>query len=376
MSARGMELELATRGSMLARRQASTVTQLLAERRITAELVEVETTGDQLREELIHRLGTTGAFVRSLDERVLSGELDGSVHSMKDMPTEQPDDLVVAAVPERGPAGDVLVTPHGTSLADLPEGATVGTSSLRRGAQLLADRPDLDIAGLRGNVDTRVEKLLAPARQREHERRLEAAGELEEEREGTDETERGSDEEFDRSPTEWFDALSEVERRALGRDIDTEYDAICLAAAGLERSGLLQGLPVERLDPQSFVPAPAQGAIAVTALEGETAERIHGAIDHPPTRVEVTVERAVLAGLGGGCVAPVGVHARLQGPVVTTTARILSRDGTEEVSETRELPVERHAEAAESFSADLAAEGAAELVERARRAEPDDAKRA
>jgi len=377
MSARGMELELATRGSHLARQQANRVTQLLAERRITAKLVEVETTGDQLRDELIHRLGTTGAFVRSLDERVLSGNLDGSIHSMKDMPTEQPDELVVAAVPERGTPGDVLVTPNGTPLADLPEAATVGTASLRRGAQLLADRPDLDIAGLRGNVDTRVEKLLAPARQREHERRLAAAGELDEEgTDGSDETDVETDGEFDRSPQEWFEELSEVERRALGRDVDTEYDAICLAAAGLERSGLLDGLPVERLDPRSFVPAPAQGAIAVTALEGETAQRIHSAIDHPPSRVEVTVERAVLAELGGGCVAPVGVHARLQGAVVTTTARILSRDGTEEVCETRELPVERHAGAATEFAADLAAEGAAELVERARREDPDDAKRA
>ena len=377
MSARGMELELATRGSHLARRQANTVTQLLAERRITAELVEVETTGDQLREELIHRLGTTGAFVRSLDERVLSGELDGSVHSMKDMPTEQPDELVVAAVPERGTPGDVLVTPNGTPLADLPEAATVGTSSLRRGAQLLADRPDLDIAGLRGNVDTRVEKLLAPARQREHERRLAAAGELDEEAtDGSDEADAETDREFDRSPQEWFEGLSEVERRALGRDVDTEYDAICLAAAGLERSGPLDGGPGGRLGPRAFVPAPAQGAIAVTALEGGTARRIHSAIDPPPSRVEVTVERAVLAELGGGCVAPVGVHARLQGAVVTTTARILSRDGTEEVCETRELPVERHAGAAAEFAADLATEGAAELVERARREDPDDAKRA
>jgi len=407
-----MELELATRGSRLARRQARRVTQLLAERRITTTLVEVETTGDQLREELIHRLGTTGAFVRSLDERVLSGELDGSVHSMKDMPTEQPAELVVAAVPERGPAGDVLVTPAGTPLAELPAGATVGTSSLRRGAQLRTVRPDLDIVGLRGNVDTRVEKLLAPARQREHERRLEAAGELDgentdstddaseldgentdstddtgdetgEDADGTDdtgdetgETDDETGETFDRSPQEWFDDLSEVERRALGRDVDTEYNAVCLAAAGLERSGLLQQLPVERLNPRSFVPAPAQGAIAVTALDGETADRIHNAIDHPHTRVEVTVERTVLSELGGGCVAPVGVYARLQGAVVTTTARVLSRDGSEEVCETRELPVERHAEAAAEFAADLAAEGATELVERARREEPDDPKRA
>jgi len=371
MGVRGGKLKLAIRGSEPARRQASTVTRKLAERRITAELVEVEATGDQPREELIHQLGTAGALVRSLDERVLAGEVDGAVHSMEDMPTDQPDGLVVAGVPERGPAGDVLVTPDGTALSDLPEGGTVGTSSPRRRAQLLADRPDLEIVGLRGNVDTRVEKLLAPTRQREHERRLEAAGELDDEGdEGT------TDREYDRTPQEWFEGLSDIERRALGREVETEYDAICLAAAGLERSGLLEALPVERLDPRSFVPAPAQGAVAVTALAGETAAQLHDAVDHPPTRVEVTVERTVLSELGGDCVAPVGVHARLQGAVVTTTARVLSRDGTETVRETRKLPVESHAEAAAAFAADLADRGAAELIQRARRENPDDAKRA
>src|SRR6056297_1249003 len=115
-------LRLATRGSDLALRQAATVQEALATTRRDVELVEVSTTGDELREELIHRLGKTGAFVRSLDEKVLSGEVDAAVHSMKDMPTERPDDLVVAAVPERGPPGDLLVTPDGDDLADLPEG--------------------------------------------------------------------------------------------------------------------------------------------------------------------------------------------------------------------------------------------------------------
>jgi hydroxymethylbilane synthase (EC 2.5.1.61) len=371
MGTRGTGLELATRGSELARRQAGTVTQRLAERRIGADLVEVETTGDQP--------GTTGARVHSLDRRVLAGELDGAVHSMKDMPTEQPDELVVAAVLERGSAADVLVTPGGTPLDGLPAGAVVGTSSLRRQAQLLARRPDLDIVGLRGDVDTRVERLLAPTLQREHRRRLEAAGEFEG-AEADDTGDSGGDtdtdgREYEQAPEEWFDSLTEIERRALGREVDTEYDAICLAVAGLERSGLERGLATERLDPQLFVPAPAQGAIAVTAVDGETTDRIHDAIDHPPSRVAVTVERTVLAELGGGCVAPVGVHARLQGSVVTTTARVLSRDGTEEHSATRELPVERHAEAAAAFGADLAADGAKKLVEQAKRTEPDDTKR-
>src|SRR6056297_2302767 len=116
------DIRLATRGSDLALRQATAVKSQLDSRRREVTLTEVDTTGDQLRDELIHRLGKTGAFVRSLDEKVLSGELDAAVHSMKDMPTERPDDLVVAAVPERGPPGDLLVTPDGDDLADLPEG--------------------------------------------------------------------------------------------------------------------------------------------------------------------------------------------------------------------------------------------------------------
>ncbi|WP_267161094.1 hydroxymethylbilane synthase [Halovenus salina] len=363
-------LQLATRGSALARWQAETVKDQLASRRQPVELVTVETEGDQVRDELIHQLGTTGAFVRSLDEEVLAGELNAAVHSMKDMPTDQPDDLVVAGVLERGPPGDVLVTRDGTALEDLPEGATIGTSSLRRGAQLLARRPDLDIAGLRGNVDTRVEKLLAPPLNSEHERRVEAWR-----REMDDEESEDPHTEFECPPEEWVDGLTELEQAALDREAGTEYDAICLAEAGLARSGLLDELHYERLDPTSFVPAPAQGVIAVTALDDEATEYINDTVDHPPTRVETTVERTVLAELGGGCVAPVGIYARLQGDMVSTRVRVLSQDGTEEVSDARDLPVERHAQAAAEFAADLADRGAADLIEEARREDPDDAKR-
>ena len=376
MSTRGEQLRLATRGSALARRQATMIKEKLEQRRLSVELVEVETTGDQIQDELIHRLGTTGAFVRSLDEKVLSGELDAAVHSMKDMPTEQPDELVVAGVPERAPAGDLLVTPDGTEFSELPEGATVGTSSLRRKAQLLSERPDLDIQPLRGNVDTRIEKLLAPSLQREHEARTEA--ESEEMRE-YDDVEGGNgsegDGEYDRTVEEWFDDLREIERQALGREVETEYDAICLAEAGLERSNLLEKVEFNRLDPSMIVPAPAQGAIAVTAVDGETASQINSIIDHPPTRIETTVERTILAELGGGCVAPVGIHAKLQGEYVNTAVRVLAQDGSEEIRATRELPVQRHAEAAREFAAKLADQGAAELIEQARREDPDEAKR-
>ncbi|NUC74184.1 hydroxymethylbilane synthase [Haloterrigena sp. SYSU A558-1] len=354
-------LRLATRGSTLARRQASLVEEALEDRRYEVELVTVETTGDQIRDELIHRLGKTGAFVRELDERVLEGDLDGAVHSMKDMPTEQPQELVTAAVPERGPPGDVLITPDGSTLEELPEGATVGTSSLRRRAQLLSERPDLEVEPLRGNVDTRLEKLLAPSLQAEHQERTEA----EKERKGN----AGDDDyepEYDRTVEEWFDDLSELERQAMEREVETEYDAIVLAQSGLERSGLAHYVDYRELPTGTFVPAPGQGALAVTARDGETARDIQSAIDFPRSRVETTVERTVLAELGGGCIAPVGIYAVVQGEYVHATVSVFDRDGEESVEGSRDLPVETHAEAAREFARDLADRGAADLIEAAR----------
>jgi hydroxymethylbilane synthase len=366
MTSRDRTLRLATRGSDLALRQALSVKDALETRRRSVELVEVETTGDQIQDELIHRLGKTGAFVRSLDQKVLDGEVDAAVHSMKDMPTEMPDELVVAGVPERAAAGDLLVTPDGKTLAELSEGATVGTSSLRRGAQLQAERPDLQIKPLRGNVDTRIQKLLAPGLQREHEDRSDADKER---KENVDDEEY--DHPYDRTVEEWFEDLAEIERLALERDVDVEYDAVVLAAAGLDRIGLRHHVSTVELDPERFVPAPGQGALAVTARDGETAEEIVDAIDHPRTRVATTVERTVLATLGGGCIAPIGVHATLQGSAVRTTVRVLSRDGTEEVAATRDLSVQQHPREARKFAEDLREEGAAELIEAAVQADDE-----
>ncbi|MDS0295995.1 hydroxymethylbilane synthase [Halogeometricum luteum] len=360
-------LRLATRGSDLALRQAASVRDALADRRFDVELVEVDTRGDRIRDELIHRLGKTGAFVRALDEEVLDGELDAAVHSMKDMPTEQPSDLVVAGVPERAAAGDLLLTTDGTELEDLPPESVVGTSSLRRKAQILAARPDLEVEPLRGNVDTRVEKLLAPTLQREHEARVDD----DREKKGNAAEAKASGEEyeteFDRSIDEWFNGLDEIERRALERDVETEYDAIVLAEAGLQRSGLLHRVDYQRLPPSEFVPSPGQGAIAVTARrDHESLDRMRDALDDPRTRVTTTVERTVLAELGGGCIAPIGVHAKLQGEYVHVTARVLSEDGEEEVKANRDLPVRDHANAAAEFAADLADRGADDLIAAAR----------
>ncbi|MBB6647306.1 hydroxymethylbilane synthase [Halobellus ruber] len=361
MTTRG-QLRLATRGSDLALRQAASVRETLEDRRYEVELREVETRGDRLTDDLIHRLGKTGAFVRALDEDVLAGEADAAVHSMKDMPTEFPPDLVVAGVPQRASAADLLVTPDGADLSELPSGAVVGTSSLRRKAQLLAERPDLTVESLRGNVDTRVEKLLATGLQAEHERRLDAE-------EGAAESDDAEDDApvFDQSVEAWFDGLAEIERRALERDVDVEYDAIVLAEAGLRRSGLLHRIEYDRLDPTQFVPSPGQGAIAVTTRDdGDAVDRVREAVDHPRTRVETTVERTVLSELGGGCIAPIGVYATLQGPYVHVTARVLSGDGEREVADKRDIPVEEHVTEAAAFAASLSDRGAAELIDEAR----------
>jgi hydroxymethylbilane synthase len=357
-------IRLATRGSDLAIRQAGLVKRRLEKRRHDVELVVVETTGDRITDELIHRLGKTGAFVRSLDEEVLAGEVDAAVHSMKDMPTEQPEELIIAAVPDRAPAGDVLVTPEDTLLEELLEGATVGTSSLRRRAQLLRERPDLEIEPLRGNVDTRVKKLLAPSLQAEHERRIDAA------------RADGEESPYDRDPETWFEELDEIKRQALELEPEVEYDAIVLAEAGLDRIGLLEAVSYHRLPTEEFVPSPGQGALAVTALDDDIGELLHRTLDHSRTRVETTVERAILSTLGGGCVAPMGVHAVVQGQYVKTRVQVFDRDGDDSVVASRDLDIETHVADARTFAEDLADRGAAELVAEARRAADDDAESA
>jgi hydroxymethylbilane synthase len=223
---------------------------------------------------------------------------------------------------------------------------------------LLNARPDLEVEPLRGNVDTRVEKVLAPSLQAEHEARVEA----DKERKGH----IGEDDyepEYDQRPQEWFDSRTELERNALGREVDVEYDAIVLAEAGLRRSGLDHQVSFTRLSPTEFVPAPGQGAIAVTATEN--IDDLNEVLDFPRTRVETTVERTLLAELGGGCIAPIGAYAVLQGSYVHVTVQVFGPDGEDVLEASRDLPVERHGTAAADFAADLRDRGAAELIERA-----------
>lgn len=371
---RRASLRLATRGSDLATRQAAEIQAALEDRRVDVETVEVETEGDRVTDALIQDLGKTGAFVRALDERVLEGEVDAAVHSLKDVPTDLPDDLIVAAVPRRTTPGDAFVTPGGTMLREVPEGATVGTASLRRRAQVLNQRPDLTVEPIRGNVDTRIEKLLAPSLQAEHEKRTEAAKEKRS-AEARD-TKAAGDEninsrnlpEYDQDVEEWFSSLSELERSAMERKPETEYDAVVLAQAGLERTGLARQVHYERLDEHAHVPAPGQGALAVTMREdGDLVEKVRSALDHPRSRIEVTTERVILEGVGGGCIAPLGIYAVLQGDVVNTRVQVFDRDGEHSVSATRDLDVDTYAKAARAFADALAEQGATELIEEAKR---------
>ena len=240
-----MLLVIGTRGSKLARRQSAEVGRLLAEKGAEVEEVIITTSGDAFLDRAIHKVGY-GAFVRKIDAKVLEGELDAAVHSMKDIPSDLPEGLTIAAVLPRASPFDLLITRDGSSLEELPPGAVVGTASVRRRAQLLWHRPDLVVKDLRGNVETRLEKL-----------------------------ERG------------------------------EYDAIILAEAGVGRLGLtVRG---RRLP---FVPSPNQGAIAVTARVDSPHLPLLRSLDHRPTRIEVEAERMILERVGGGCAVPLGVLAR------------------------------------------------------------------
>jgi hydroxymethylbilane synthase len=295
-------VKLGTRGSDLALEQTRRVEEALPYD-YEVESVVVETSGDSFGGD-IAELGTQGAFVRELDLRVVDGELDGAVHSMKDMPTERPDGLEVAAVLERAPEHDVLVTPDGAALDELEEGATVGTSSRRRRAQFLRERGDLNVERLRGNVDTRVEKVA-----------------------------------------------------------EGDYDGAVLSEAGIDRLNL--DAPYTRLPLDGFTPSANQGIVAVVAVDGTDAFDRLAEADHKGTRVVATAERIVLSRVGGGCIAPIGVHARVEGDRIRIRADALSDDGEESVNLDRRYDVESYIEGAREMAGEMLDRGADELIREA-----------
>ncbi len=250
-----MTLRIGSRGSQLALWQAKAIAALLRGQAHTVEIEIIKTSGDRLQEVTFAQAGAItgdkGMFTKEIEEALAAGRVDLAVHSLKDLPTELPAPFALAATPARVDPRDVLVSVKFESLAALPAGARVGTSSQRRRAQLKALRPDIVAEEFRGNVDTRLRKL------------------------------------------------------AEGR-----VEAILLAAAGLDRLEKAEWVR-ERLDPADFCPAAGQGALGIETRKGDTAtEAAVAFLDDPATRFAVTAERAALAALGGGCQVPIGIHCR------------------------------------------------------------------
>ncbi len=266
-----MNIRIGTRGSKLALRQSEWIkAQLEAHHEgIQVDLIKIKTTGDKILDTPLSKIGGKGLFVKEIEEALLSNRIDVAVHSMKDVPAELPDPLMLSTFPPRENPADALIARGNRSLSELPKGARVGTSSLRRGAQLLHIRPDLTLIPLRGNVDTRLGKL--------------KAGELE---------------------------------------------AVILAAAGLNRLGLASVI-THTISFDQLLPAVGQGALGLEVRRDD--ESIIGALDflnHPDTRTAVTAERAFLKTLEGGCQVPIAGFAEIHGNTLSFEGLVAELDGS------------------------------------------------
>ncbi|WP_312785147.1 hydroxymethylbilane synthase [Brevundimonas sp.] len=231
-------------------------------------LVEIVTTGDRIQDRRLLEVGGKALFTKEIEEALLDGRVDVAIHSMKDVPAEQPAGLAIAAVPMREDARDGFISEHFASFAELPHAARLGTASLRRQAQALALRPDLQIEMLRGNVDTRLKRLK-----------------------------------------------------------DGDFDAILLACSGLNRLGFA-GVIRERLSLDDFLPAPGQGALAIQTRENDAGADWTRALNHDLTALCVAAERGAMAALEGSCRTAIGAYALIEGETLRLTTEMLSPDGS------------------------------------------------
>ena len=269
-------LVIGSRGSQLALWQANFIAERLNEIDVATRIEIIRTTGDHLQTASLVQAGGKGLFTKEIEDALLNRTIDVAVHSLKDLPTETPDGLTIAAIPERDSPFDAIV---GSRLADLPQGALVGTSSNRRSAQLRILRPDLDIQPIRGNVDTRLRK--------------QKSG---------------------------------------------EFHAILLATAGLRRLGLEHEI-AETFSAGQICPAPGQGALGIQTRQDDEALRICRALNHEATEQSVLCERTVLSALGGGCQLPVGAFACLtRNHTWSARAIVVAPDGSRSLHETDEHP--------------------------------------
>jgi hydroxymethylbilane synthase len=301
---------IGTRGSILARWQADFVRkQILSVTGVDAEIVVIKTSGDKLANASFSEIGGQGVFIKELEEALLNEEIDLAVHSVKDVPTDVPSRLCFPVICRRGDVRDCLVTAKpGQTLATLRKGARLGTSSLRREAQIRHVRPDLDVRELRGNVDTRLRKV--------------ASG---------------------------------------------EYDAILLAKAGLDRLGL-SGRIAEILEPEILMPAVGQGAIGVEArLKDEEMGEAISKLDDFETRQSIVAERALLGALEGGCQVPLGAWARVERGELMLDAVICSPDGQKHIRQKGSAPPEQARDLGHQVAELLWNAGGSEILEQVSR---------
>jgi hydroxymethylbilane synthase len=276
-------IRIGTRGSQLARWQSEWVAARLKEHHpaLTVELIEIKTQGDRDRNSPLAAIGGAGLFTKEIQRALVDRTVEIAVHSLKDLPTKALEGLTLGAVPVREDVADALIAPKALTLEGLPPGATVGTGSLRRRAQLLHARPDLNVVGVRGNVETRLNKAL-----------------------------------------------------------HGELDAVVLAEAGLRRLGL-DGHVTQRLGPPGFLPAVGQGALGIECrLNDESTREILRALDDPATHRAVVAERRVLAELEGGCMIPLAAFARDEGGSLALDAFVLDPDGLERIDASRTGPID------------------------------------
>lgn len=240
---------------------------------VTVEIKIISTTGDRVLDTPLPLLGGKGVFTQEIEAELRTGQIDLAVHSLKDLPVDDPEGLVIGGIPERAAPGDVLISRSGLHLAELPAGATIGTSSPRRASQLLHLRPDLQTASIRGNVDTRIAKALDP---------------------------------------------------------NGPYDAIVLARSGIDRMGQ-ESVITEDLPLEVMLPAPGQGALGIQCRDDAEAHALLAPVNDAQSAAATVAERAFLQGLGGGCSAPVGAYGRFEGETLHLLGRWLTGDGVSQI---------------------------------------------
>lgn len=304
------KLIIATRGSQLALWQSNHIKAVLEEQNpgMEVELNVIVTTGDRIQDKALSKIGGKGLFLKELEEAMLRGEAQIAVHSLKDVPTVMPDGLLLAAITEREDCRDALLSEKYANIDALPNGATVGTSSLRRRMQIEKLRPDLIIKDLRGNVDTRIRKL----------------------KEG-------------------------------------EFDAIILAAAGINRLSLLDAVKhVYPISLEEMVPSMGQGALGIEAVNDAEVLKIVARLEDEYSRIETTIERSFVDELEGGCQVPIGVNASvLEDGSVSIKAVLGLPDGTEMLSDSKITSKKDYQNIGREMAAEFISRGAKELLARA-----------